>query len=328
MLQTIERRSRGRAIVVYPQLVDPVTDILRSLRLVSSIFSTAQLTAPWSIHTRGAPGAIFHGVVRGRLNFRLGRTGEPIEVKAGEIVLVSQGSPHTMGDEPDRYPVPITELNDAHHGQGIPCLVHGGEGDQTDIVCGAFRLDHGGSDMILRLLPEILHIKPSDTALMSWFDSTLGLMRAEAQSGRPGADAILARLADVLLVQMLRAGLDALPEENAGWLAALRDPQIGQALAVIHAEPAAKFSAGDLASQVGMSRSNFFDRFTKLVGEPPAQYLTRWKVQTAVDLLNRAELSNAEVAGRVGYRSEDAFGKVFKKHTGLTLGEYRARCIH
>jgi transcriptional regulator GlxA family with amidase domain len=207
----------------------------------------------------------------------------------------------------------------------IPCVVHGGGGEETFIICGTFAMDHAASDSFLSLLPRVLHVRDPQAGIATWIESTLALMEKEIASARPGVDSVLGRLADVLFVQVMRASLSTLPQERAGWLAALHDPQIGRALALLHGSPGERWTAESLARRVGLSRSSFFERFTRLVGEAPAQYLARWRILSAADLMDRTRLGTAELADRVGYGSEDAFARAFKKHFGVTPGQYRAR---
>lgn len=303
--------------------MDAVAEILRSLRLASSVWCRAEFSAPWAVHTRGARGAIFHAVVSGRA---FGKRGDDqVELEGGDLVLFSRGDAHVMSDRPLRKPVPIRSLVAQGEDRCVGAIRHGGGGAQTVIICGAFDLEHGARDLLLGLLPPVLHVR-RDAGLVRWFDQTLSLMQAELDADRPGAETVVAKLADVLFVQILRASVAELPSGAGGWLAALRDPPIARALAKIHQSPAERWSVEALAEVAHLSRSAFCGRFAKLVGESPAQYLTRWRMYTAVDLLKRrGDLGNAELAAMVGYDSEDAFARAFKRHLGFTPRDARAR---
>jgi transcriptional regulator GlxA family with amidase domain len=165
----------------------------------------------------------------------------------------------------------------------------------------------------------------SNTSLeQDWLQSTLRLMAHEARALRPGGETVITRLADVLVIQTIRAWLDQAPEAHAGWLGAMRDPQVGQAINLIHRAPGQEWTVARLAHEVAMSRSAFAARFTVLVGEPPIQYVTRWRMHVAPALLDARTASLAEVAEKLGYRSEAAFSRAFKRETGIAPGAARA----
>lgn len=303
--------------------LDPLAQILRSLSLTSSVWSRARFTAPWAVKTRGSDGAIFHAVVSGRACAIRRSDGRRVPLETGELVLFARGESHVMCDAPETPSVPLSSLG-GDDTMPIETIDYGGGGDATSIICGSFAFDHDAGKTFLELLPSVLHVSKGSTKLVEWFASTLELMDNEIDAGGLGSEVIAARLADVLFVQILRASLEALPDESAGWLAALRDPQIGRALALIHTKPSVRWTVEELASAAALSRTSFFDRFSKLVGESPARYLTRWRVHTAADLVRkRPELSNSELAGLVGYDSEDAFARAFKRHLGKTPHEVR-----
>ena len=305
--------------------MDPLSDILGSLRFESSILCRAKLGAPWALYTRGASSAVFHAVLEGACWVRHPPDGAPRRLDRGDLVLVSNGDAHVMCDDPATPPVPIASLIGTEPDGAVTCIRHGGDGTPCSILCGTFRLEHGAADALLSLLPPLVIVSRGDTSTVEWFDTTIALISRELVSGQSGVATIVSRLTDVLVVQVLRAAATSLPREAAGWLAAVQNEQIGRALALVHKRPAEKWSAESLAAAVAMSRSVFFDKFTKLVGESPLQYLTRWRMYTAADLLTHGDLSNAELADRVGYGSEDAFAKVFKKHLGVTPSEYKRR---
>ncbi len=182
---------------------------------------------------------------------------------------------------------------------------------------------------MLELLPDLVLI-PGGGERSRWFEATLALLAGEASNGdaSDGDDAtgaVVTRLAEALVVHLLQAHFRSVTEEQAGWVAALKDEQIGRALALMHAEPGTRWSAEELAAKVGMSRASFFARFCRLVGEPPTKYLTRWRMSTAADLMTRHPgLSMGQVADKVGYRSEEAFSRAFRRSTGQTPREFRS----
>ena len=301
--------------------MEPLTAILRSLRLKSALLSRAVLTGRWGIHTRGASRPIFHGIVEGRALIL--RDGAPtaLLLEAGDLVVLPRGDPHSLLSHEGVCTVPVTSLQPEHTGRGmVETVRYGSPGDTTRVVCGVFALDHPVAEGLIELLPEVMIARPGKGARLLWAKATLELLDEEVQ--REDAVGNVTSLADSLFVH----SLSMVAGGNAGassLLAAARDEQIGRALALIHGHPEQPWAAADLASKVGMSRSRFFERFTELVGEPPARYITRWRVHTAADLMRRQAFSVAEVAERVGYSSEDALSKVFKRHLGVSPSSYR-----
>jgi AraC-like DNA-binding protein len=173
---------------------------------------------------------------------------------------------------------------------------------------------------LVGILPPLLYIQASDEPRASWMQGVFRLMAAEARAFRPGGEAVITRLADVLVIQAIRAWIETAPAARTGWLGALQDPQIGRALALIHRDPARAWTLASLARELAMSRSAFAARFTQLVDEPAMQYLTRWRMQLAHHALQTEGATAAEMAGRLGYQSEAAFGRAFKRVTGIPPG--------
>ena len=202
-------------------------------------------------------------------------------------------------------------------------LRHGGGGAPTGLVCGAVRLGHPAARRLVAALPAILHVESAQTLGTGWMDGTLRLMAAEARELRPGGEAVITRLADILVIQTLRAWIETDPAARQGWLGALRDRHVGRALALIHREPAREWSVEALAGELSMSRSAFAARFTTLVGEPAMQYVTRWRMHLAHDALTGGDATVAELADRLGYRSEAAFARAFKRVIGSPPGAVR-----
>jgi len=303
----------------YVREMDALSRILQSVRLRGSILSIAELAPPFGVQAMGRDsGAVFHAVVEGRAI--LTASGGTFCMAAGDVALLARGQPHAIADEPGRMLVPVSSLE---RSQGPVLVLRNApsRAPTTRIVCGVFRLEHAASDSLLSLLPEVLHHEGASAQpeAREWVGSTVRMLDAELRHAQEGASAIAARLCDVLLVQLLRSS----PLTGKGWLAALRDPQIGRALALIHEDPGTRWDAAVLAARVGMSRSRFFARFTELVGEPPVQYLSRWRMSVAADVLMRDEVTVPELAERSGYASEEAFVRVFKRHFGKTPSAYR-----
>jgi len=303
--------------------MDALADILRALRIESSIISHGRFAAPWAVSTKGAAGAIFHASIKGDCIVRLEGSRKRVELEEGDVALVSRGEAHLTCSALRVTPTPVTQIG-RRDGSGGVALVEHGEGEATtELICGAFVVDHAAAHVLLELLPPLIHI-PASAGRADWLKATLSLLAAEVEAQQSGQDEVISRLAEVLVVHLLRQYFLSVPAEQAGWIGALRDQQIGRALAFMHGEPQIPWSAEELATKVGMSRASFFSRFCSLVGEPPARYLTRWRMSTAADLLHRnQQLSLGQVASKVGYRSEEAFGRAFRRQMGLTPREYR-----
>jgi AraC-like DNA-binding protein len=301
--------------------MDALAAVLRSLRLKSAIISRANLGGRWGIGTLGIPGAmIFHGVLEGRCH--VARDVEPDathELRTGDIVVLTRGDPHRLVSERGASVVPITSLP-MHTPHGVPYLEWGSGADRTRVLCGTFALDHPAASTVIDLLPSVLVAESDSAARRKWIDATLALL--EEEIARRGATANVASLADSIFVHVLTSA--ATKEATAsGLIAAVADEQLAPALAYIHAQPSRAGNVAKIAARVGMSRTRFFERFTELVGEPPARYITRWRVHAAADLLRRKSLSTQEVAEKVGYASEDALTRAFRRTLGVSPSAYR-----
>lgn len=224
--------------------------------------------------------------------------------------------------DPATPSVPIASLPGPPGPDGLPCVCHGGGGARTSILCGTFRFGPAAAELLLPLLPPLLVARGDGGPTSSWMDATLRLLADELGGALPGAETVVSRLADVLFVHVLRAWM-AQHAGEVGWLAAMTDPPLGRALAAMHARPERPWTAAELARVAGLSRSAFFDRFSARVGEAPAAYLARWRMHLARQAL-REGATLAEVATQVGYGSEAAFSKAFKRQTGSSPGEWRA----
>jgi len=286
--------------------------------------SRAHLRMPWAVASRSLSRAIFHAVVEGECHLSVEDQDEPLHLRPGDVALLTGGNAHVMSDGGGSIPAPLEHLSMKDDGSCVATLEFGGQGDRTRLICGSFVLRHAGGDAMLAALPPLLHAhgRPNG-GVGAWLDTTIDMLAQELSRGSPGSEAMIARLTDVLVMHLLRACVEQAPERGGGWLSALRDERIGRAIATMHHDPAGKWTATTLASRAGMSRSSFFARFNELVGEPPARYLARWRMWVAADLLQREQLSMGELAERVGYSSEDAFSRVFKKAHGMSPGQYR-----
>ena len=307
----------------YDPGVDALGQILRSLRLETGLVSRAELTAPWSVHTTGTPWGVFHAVTRGA-GFLVMADRPPARLEAGDLVVIPTGAAHTITVSPGAPSRHVARLPTVRDRSGVPRLVHGGGGTATELICGSFELKlSSAQESLTRLLPDLVHIPGSEAPLARWLEVNLDLLAPELGGAVPGGAAIATGVTDLLFMRVLRT-LAARSDGAQGWLGALRDARIAQALARIHADPSQPITAEQLAEGVGMSKSSFYERFRELVGETPARYLTQWRMQAATDLLERCpELSTAEVAERVGYSSDDAFCKSFRRTVGVSPSAWR-----
>jgi AraC-like DNA-binding protein len=260
----------------------------------------------------------FHVVVAGGMT--LETNADARELRRGDLALVPHGEGHRLRSDSEA-PVPgILDLDRELVSDRYEILRHGKGGAPTTLICGAVRFDHPSARNLVEVLPDVLHVDAGETG---WLQSTLGLMAAEARELRPGGEAVITRLGDILVIQAIRSWIDRDPGAHSGWLGALRDPQIGRAIALIHRDPARSWTVGELADELAMSRSAFAARFSGLVGEPVMQYVTRWRMHVAGSALRSEGATVAELADRLGYRSEAAFARAFKRVLGMPPGAVR-----
>jgi AraC-like DNA-binding protein len=312
--------------------VDAFSDVLRVIRLVGGVFLEAELTAPWCLAGRlsaeecrpyvATPRHVIasHFVAEGRMQLRV-EGGEDIEVRAGELVLMPHNDLHRFGSELD---IPLTAASKLipQPGSGMPRIKHGGGGEATQLLCG-FLGSETSFDPLFQSLPPVLKLDLRATASGVWIESSFRFAISEIAAGRMGSATVITKLSEVLFVEAVSQFVATLPAEKRGWLAGLRDPQIGRALALLHARPTEAWTAEGLASGVGMSRSAFAERFTLLVGQPPIQYLAQWRMYLAAQQLREGRGSVAQVAFEVGYDSEAAFSRAFKRQFGESPGAWR-----
>ncbi len=319
--QNMEKRT---ARVTNLNQKDVLTDVLQTLRLRGRVFCCSELKAPWAMSLPKSGFAHFHVIERGGAWLRLSGEKKALPLASGDLVIIPHGQGHVISDRPDTKPVPLQKLLPGARGS-CHLLRHGGEGPMTMMTCGAFDFTNGAGNPLLSVLPPMIHISSGREPITQWLEPTLRMIAEESRHPRPGSDTLVARLIDIIFVQALRAWIETAPLSQGHWLGALRDPQIGTAISLLHREPHRDWNVAALANEVGMSRSLFAQRFTTLTGEPPLAYLTRWRMHLAADLLTRDRLSIGEVSKRVGYESEAAFSKAFKRSFGLSPTSYRAQ---
>jgi AraC-like DNA-binding protein len=322
------------AAAVDRSAVDAFSEVLKAMRLESGIFLDAEFTAPWCVDS--APGkddvrhilpsaehvAIYHLVVDGSCRVRLPESSDAVELHAGDLILFPNGDGHLLGSDVALEPVPAAELvQPAPH--GVAQVVHGGGGARTRFVCGYLACDSRLCRPMLSALPRMLRVPLGGRDGASWIISTVQRAAEESRAPRAGTDAVLAKLAELLFVEAIRCHIESLPGDQRSWLAGLRDPQVSRALGLMHADPARQWTVDDLGSEAGISRSALAERFAQLIGEPPMQYLTRWRLALAARALRQGNAPIARIAGDVGYESEAAFNRAFKREFGMPPATWR-----
>jgi AraC-like DNA-binding protein len=313
--------------------VDALSDVLRVIRLAGGVFLEAEFTAPWCVsgkvsaeHCKAfqvAPRHVIasHFVAEGRMQLKV-EGADPVEVCAGELVLLPGNDAHVFGSDVSLPFTPAHELIQMPSDGGMMRIRTGGGGVATQLLCGFL-----GSDIaftpLLAALPRVMKLDMRATASGAWIESSFRFAVSEIANGRVGSATVIAKLSELLFVEAVGQYIATLPPERQGWLAGLRDPQIGRALTLLHERPMEAWTAEDLAGQVGMSRSAFAERFTTLVGESPIHYLATWRMHVAAQQLRDGPASVGQVAFAVGYESEAAFSRAFKRQFGASPGAWR-----
>jgi len=318
--------------------MDVLSDVLRAVRLTGAIFFDVEARVPWVAHTPPVkdfahavmPGSghviAFHVLTRGSCWAELvDGSVPPVRLQAGDLVILPIGDEHVfcsvpgMRATPDlsRYRRPVNER------LPLPVVVNEGGGPETcQFVCGYFGCDARPFNPLLEALPRIVHA-PVSAETRGWLSSLVRIAVQETEHGSAGGETMLAKLAELMFVEVIRKYIDGLPKDSRGWLSGLRDRHVGAALRLIHARPSGPLTLESLARDVGLSRSVFAERFAHFVGVPPMQYLARWRLQLAAHLLQGNGTSIAAAAAEVGYESEAAFNRAFKKFVGVPPGAWR-----
>jgi len=302
---------------------DPLGEALHFLRMDGAYYCRSELTAPWGVTLPPMPGYLwFHVVTSGRVWLETG-TEEQGWIQLGDLALVPHGEGHVLRSEPGALAPAILDLDREVVSERYEILRHGAGGAPTGLICGAVRFAHPAAGNLIKILPTTIHVEASSSPRLEWMQSTLRLMAAEAGEFRPGGEAVITRLGDILVIQAIRAWMESDPAAQRGWLGALQDAQIGRAISLIHRDPARHWTVAALAHELAMSRSAFAARFTELVGEPAMSYVTRWRMHVAVSAMKEEGATVGQLADRLGYRSEAAFSRAFKRVIGVAPGSVR-----
>ena len=316
--------------------MDAFSEILSGVKMHGAVFFTAEFSAPWGLSmpaanvmaAKLAPGAAhlvtYHLVVEGGAVIELA-DGRSIELMPGDIVIFPHGDSHHMSSGKGAIrPFPNYGINAKIKSRDLSPLCAGGGGETSRFVCGYMTCDPYLSRPILNGLPPVFKVNIRTDRSGHWLESSILHLVEEAASGRVGSEAMLAKLSEALFVDTLRRYVAGLPDQQMGWLAGARDPIVGKSLGLLHGRIAHPWTIAALADQVGISRSALVERFTRYLSEPPMTYLTRWRLQLAARALEKTSRGVAEIAADVGYESEAAFNRAFKREFGQPPGRYRS----
>ncbi|HYM28045.1 MAG TPA: AraC family transcriptional regulator [Steroidobacteraceae bacterium] len=313
--------------------MDALSETLRVVQLVGAIFINARFSAPWCYQSPRAasaapllePGAervvIFHLITEGECYVELGDEA-PLRLIAGDVVIFPEGHAHRMASRPGLPPArgaPLADVLTRRPRQ----LAYGGGGAITRLVCGYLACDARLARMLLAGLPPVVRVNVRGSNAGAWLEASVRYALAEARSPRPGGAGVLAKLAEVLFIEVLRLYMHEQGEERTGWLAGVRDRIAGAALHALHQDPARGWTLDELAREAGTSRAVLAERFQHLVGSSPIQYLTQWRMLLASNLLCRSNASLASIAHEVGYQTDTAFSRAFRREFGTPPAAWR-----
>ena len=315
--------------------MDVLSEVLKIVRLEGALFFNAELSAPWclseprskDIAPRLSPGAghliLYHFLTEGRAYARL-PDGRTEELTAGDIVIFPHGDAHVLGNG-SQEPVDAMQTFAKNLTQGLKLAQYGGGGEISRFVCGFMVCEPRLSEVFLAGLPKMLKVHVANEPSGAWLQNSILFSVGEANGSNAGSGLVLARLSEVLFVETLRRYISALPPGQIGWLAGARDPIIGQALALLHKEPAHPWTISNLARRIGLSRTRLAERFREFLGESPMAYLAQWRLKLGAEILQSTEDSVAEVAAAVGYGSAAAFNRAFKREFDCPPAQFRRK---
>ncbi len=315
--------------------MDVLSEVLKAVRLDGALFYNGEFSAPWCFRSPQSrivapyfsPDSghviIFHLLTEGRGYAHLEGEGSPVPLNAGDIIIFPHGDPHFMGNGSAVKAVDIAKELERILLQGLKISRMGGGGEITKFICGYMVCEPRLSKVFLGGLPPVLKINIRNDDSGKWLENSIRYSVGSADTSTPGSEAVIAKLSEVLFVEALRRYITVLPPEQTGWLAGIRDPEVGKVLALLHRKPAHPWTIAELANDVGISRSVLAERFRRYLSETPIAYLTRWRLQLGAQMLKSTSSSVAEIAAEVGYESEPAFNRAFKREFGLPPARFR-----
>jgi AraC family transcriptional regulator, alkane utilization regulator len=320
--------------------MDALSEVLRLVRLTGAVFLNAEFSAPWSVQSPPSPVLAkslmpdaehlveYHFIAEGRCFIRTADE-EPIALDEGDLVMLPHGDAHRMASDPDRDPEPLAAESIVLPPPGeIASLRHGSGGALTRVVCGYLAVDRKLCGSLIAALPRILRVSARGGEISNWLQTYIRLSVIERGEDRPGGACVLAKLSELMFVEAIRRYVESLPPEQTGWLAAVRDPFVGKALGLLHARPSHPWTVESLGREIGLSRAALAERFTRFIGQPPMQYLTQWRLTLGAHLLRATNKGVAEIAADVGYDSEAAFNRAFKREFAAPPGTWRKTAVH
>ena len=299
---------------------DPLSAVMLDLRLAGSFFCIAEFRAPWAVALPAQTPPRFHFVAEGSCFLR--HASGATRLESGDLVLVPRGEAHVLSEQPDGPGVSVESLPLTTLGASGALLQHGGIGARTVLLCTKVECHGLLAQMLMRVMPAFVHVRAADHQ-DDVLRPVLEAMTREVRAARPGSATVLTRFADILVINAIRSWLQTDRANMPGWLMALRDPQVGRSIAIIHERPEDTWSVAALARAAAMSRSAFAKRFLGLVGLSPMHYVTRVRMHRAHAILQQERISVAALADRLGYESESAFSRAFKRHIGIPPGGAR-----
>jgi len=300
--------------------MDPLDDVFAAMRVRSALYARLEARAPWGVSLAGGESARFGLVVRGSCLLEVPGVAQPVALAAGDCYVLAHGTPYVLRDHPGTPAVSCASVVRDRIG-GVVEL--GGTGTAASVICGWFHFDQRAARPLLDLLPVLLHVKMEEARAIA-LQGTLQLLAMETGEPGLGSGLLVSRLADIVFVQAVRAHAATQGQAQAGWLGALADTRIGAALRAMHKDMARDWTVETLASAASLSRSAFAQRFREKVGQAPLDYLTHWRMFRAVNMLGQGHAAVGAIAGAVGYESEAAFSKAFKRRMGMAPGAWRA----
>jgi len=315
--------------------MDVLSEVLKAVKLDGAVFYNAEFSAPWCFcsppSTVLAPYLsadsqhviIFHLLTDGYGYAEVEGHSRPLPLSAGDLVILPHGDPHALRNGPFIKPTDHAEQVRQVFAQGLKVSRMGGGGEVTKFICGYMACDPQLSQVFLGGVPPIFKVNIRNDASGQWLENSLRYSVDHADMSTPGCGAVLAKLAEVLFVETLRRYIAMLPPEQTGWLAGVRDLEVGKALALLHRRAAHPWTIASLANEVGISRSVLAERFRCYFSETPIAYLTGWRLQLGAQMLKSTSRSVMEVAAEVGYESEASFNRAFKRQFGLPPARFR-----
>jgi AraC-like DNA-binding protein len=316
--------------------MDALSEALAAIRMTGAIFFNAEFTAPWGFAAPAAvdlapvlaPGTervvIYHLLTEGRALARAEGLAD-IPLAAGDIVIVPHGDPHIVTNGSPRTLIDSAASLGKYLSGDLSATRYGGGGEPTRFVCGYFGCERHAGSLFLAGLPPLIKINIRGDPAGAWLESSIRHLVSETVSGRPGGPVLLSKMAEALFIEALRRHMAQLPPEQTGWLAGARDAVVGRALALLHRQPSRGWTVAALSAEAGASRTVLMERFAHYLGEAPMSYLARWRLELAAQLLRTTQMTVLQVASDVGYDSEPAFNRAFKRAHGLPPAQYRRR---